>query len=114
MARPLAPRPASAVLWVQATLVNASLSSLFACGASTPRDQAPTCGPCCHGSNDPQCQFVEPIAVDARPAETIDAGPTPDAALLLPAEVHGPIAPTCGPCCHGSQGPECGGAPDGR
>ena len=132
MARLLDDRPRGAPVWVQATLLHASLSSLVSCGGQSGGDQrhnvAPTCGPCCHQPSGGECQQImeerEPPAPmpDAGPlVVAVDAAPPPDAGprtkrkareILVPVETKGPdsVAPTCGPCCHGG-GPECSDGP---
>ena len=118
--------PRDARLWVQATVLGSVMSTSVACGGGTPRETAPTCGPCCHGGG-PECeqqQVMRDSTEDTRGDEEVqevDAGP-PDAStdggpaveVDVPPDDRIRSAPTCGPCCHGAEGPECGGvAPDG-
>ncbi len=113
--------PENAVAWVKATVLGASLTSAVACGGPTVEDQAPTCGPCCHGGG-PDCEMMQTTGDEDVVVETVDEGDgtgdeTQDSddrddrvdPMLLEddAHEHPPDAPTCGPCCHGTGGPEC-------
>ena len=95
--------PQSALAWVKATILGASLSGTIACGGAQPEDVAPTCGPCCHGGG-PECTQQE---VETVGSEEVVADEVVDEELEAQEEID--PAPTCGPCCHGSSDPECDG-----
>ena len=95
--------PQSTLAWVKATILGASLTGTIACGgAQSPQDDAPTCGPCCHGGG-PECEQTQQLETVGG-EEHID----PDAEAERELENQQIMnAPTCGPCCHGSDDPEC-------
>ncbi len=102
--------PEGAAAWVKATILSASLSSTLACGGPTQQDQAPTCGPCCHGGG-PECeqlQQTEGNEVETTDDEVVHDVESDDGEDVLPEDEElVDVAPTCGPCCHGTGGPEC-------
>jgi len=123
--------PKETALWVKATIVSGAITSSLACGGAQQTSPPPTCGPCCH--NPEGCQQMQVIeqrqeverSQETVPPEDLDAGPQAvgngggtgggDVVGDVPLDDRRHLtAPTCGPCCHGSGGPECGHGPSIR